>query len=313
MPPKSAFPKPAAVLPGEADVLANVLSDLSDHDAKLVYADWLEEHDDPRGPLLRNFVTAHRAGKKLPALKSAPQSWCDLVGLTLIEKAQEWLAPHTDTFLRLARPALRLEMIPNPDEGLPIGGSKLAGLPDMPANAEWPECERGTLDFMAQINLADVASSVVCRELPREGILSFFVEESAIDRTDRGGWRVFHFADATALVRRPRPASLQEWVHFSPHCFLFTETLTLPCRNNSPWDDELSLSEDDAEAYWELYGHSCGPRLLGYPQPIQNDVLTGKDDRHLLTVAPGNVFYFTIKEEDLRQHRFDRTGFEMQR
>ena len=61
--PKSAFSDPAAALPGEADILANVLADLSDHDAKLVYADWLEERDDPRGELLRKFVTAHRAGK----------------------------------------------------------------------------------------------------------------------------------------------------------------------------------------------------------------------------------------------------------
>ena len=48
------------MLPGEADVLANVLADLSDHDAKLVYADWLEERDDRRGPLLRKFVTAYQ-------------------------------------------------------------------------------------------------------------------------------------------------------------------------------------------------------------------------------------------------------------
>ena len=45
---KPAFPKPAAVLPGEAGVLATVLADLSDHDAKLVYADWLQDRGEER-------------------------------------------------------------------------------------------------------------------------------------------------------------------------------------------------------------------------------------------------------------------------
>src|ERR1700744_4029910 len=97
MPPKPALPNPAATLPGEADILANVLTDLSDDHAKLVYADWLEERDDPRGPLLRKFVNAYRAGKKLPSVKSAPKPWCDLVGLTLIAKLRTTvLAPETD-------------------------------------------------------------------------------------------------------------------------------------------------------------------------------------------------------------------------
>ena len=81
-----AFPKPAAVLSGEADILANVIANLTDDHAKLVYADWLEDHDDKRGPLLREFITAYRYGKKLPAVKSAPKPWRDLVGMTLLAK-----------------------------------------------------------------------------------------------------------------------------------------------------------------------------------------------------------------------------------
>lgn len=41
---------PAAVHPGEAEMLAAVLADLTDDLPKLVYADWLEERGDPRGP-----------------------------------------------------------------------------------------------------------------------------------------------------------------------------------------------------------------------------------------------------------------------
>src|SRR5215475_9549945 len=112
--PQPAFPKPTAVLPGETDILANVLADLSDHDAKLVYADWLEEHDDKRGPLLRKFVTAHRTGKKLPA-------------------------PKTDALLAIVQPALTLDYVKAPEKSLAVGRSKFGGQPDLPASAEWPE------------------------------------------------------------------------------------------------------------------------------------------------------------------------------
>ncbi len=310
---QSALPNPAAVLPGEADVLANVLADLSDHDAKLVYADWLEEHDDPRGPLLRKFVTAYRAGKKLPAVKSAPEPWRDLVGITLIEKAQEWLASHTDKFLRLARPAFRLESSDTPDEDIPIGANKLGGLPDMPVDAEWPEWERGTLSFIGQVNLAGLAPSPVGRELPSVGLLSFFREEEAIDREDVGGWRVFHFPDTSRLLRHERPPSLGQWGQPQPQSLTFTETLTLPDFDYSPVSDELGLDNDYEEAYRQLSPEHLEHRLLGHAQPIHNDVLAGKDERHLLTVDIGNVLYFTIREDDLRQHRFDRTGFEFER
>src|SRR5436309_5755530 len=101
------FPGPAAPLPGEADLLARVAADLRDDTAKLVYADWLEERDDPRGPLLRQFVTAFRAGQKLPPVKGFPKPWCDLVGITLLQGTRKaGLEEHADTFLQLARPAL---------------------------------------------------------------------------------------------------------------------------------------------------------------------------------------------------------------
>jgi uncharacterized protein (TIGR02996 family) len=311
--PKSPFPHPAATLPGEVDILANVLADLSDHDAKLVYADWLEEHDDKRGPLLRKFVTAYRGGKKLPKVTSAPEPWRDLVGITLIEKAQEWSAPHTDTFLRLARPALRFEMIDVPDDDMPIGTGKLGGLPDMPLNVEWPVWERGTLAFLVQLNLAQLALSPVCRELPSAGTLSFFREETAVDREDVGGWRVLYFREDEQLAQRERPKSLPTWGQRSSGRILFAEVLTLPHHNYSPWGKEIGLENIDEEAYRQLSPEHLEHRLLGHEQPIQNVILNDNAERHLLTVDIGNVLYFTIMEEDLRHHRFDRTGFEFER
>src|SRR5262249_51631543 len=138
--PKPAFPDLAAVLPGEAGVLANVLADLSDHDAKLVYADWLEEHHDPRGPLLRDVVAAWRTGKKLPALKAAAKAWRDLVGITLMEKLRDSaLAPRADRVLAAVRPGITFRNPRAAERSLPVGASKSGGRPDMPAAAKWPE------------------------------------------------------------------------------------------------------------------------------------------------------------------------------
>jgi uncharacterized protein (TIGR02996 family) len=313
--PKSAFPKPAAVLPGEADVLANVLADLSDHDAKLVYADWLEERDDKRGPLLREFITAYRAGRELPDITSAPEPWRDVVGLTLIEKAKEEFANRTDTFLRLARPALRVQIEPTPDEKIPIGDSKYGGLPDMPSEVEWPTWEPGeygTHSFIAQINLTDLEQSVVARELPSTGLLSFFWERSATMPECVGGWRVFHFLDVSRLSRRGLPSSLSPYGQNRPHTITFTEILTLPDDRNSPVSRELGLSDEEDDSYSALSSRYFESYLLGHPRTIHFDV-EGEESRLLLQLSFGNVLYFTIPKGDLREQRFDRVGFGWER
>lgn len=43
-----AIPISASPLPGEAEILGHVVSDLNDLARKLVYADWLDDHDDPQ-------------------------------------------------------------------------------------------------------------------------------------------------------------------------------------------------------------------------------------------------------------------------
>src|SRR5215207_4782273 len=137
--PKSAFPTPAAALPDEADILAKVIANLADHDAKLVYADWLEERDDPRGPLLRKFVTAYRAGKPLPAVKSAPEPWRELLGFRVVSELRETvLAPSTDAVLALAQPAITYKTAKAAENSLVVGASKFGGRPDLLPGTKWP-------------------------------------------------------------------------------------------------------------------------------------------------------------------------------
>ena len=323
--PKSPFPDPAATLPGEADILANVLADLSDHDAKLVYADWLEEHGDKRGPLLREFVTAYRAGKRLPKVTSAPKPWRDLVGITLIAKLRGTpLEPRANQLLALARPALTFKSVKAPEKSLPVGASKFGGQPDIPPNAEWPIWTRGTLAFLAQFNLADLAG-MVCSELPDSGVLSVFYDPvgDVFGKPDKGGWRIFYFPDVATVARREWPETLPDAARFAPCRLSFAETITLPDLD-SPWAKELAFGDDAmTSAYQELHSDpGLGHRLLGYPDPLQRDMLEKKTMRHLLTIdsddKPGwmwgdtGLLYFTISESNLRSQRFDRVRFEFQ-
>jgi uncharacterized protein (TIGR02996 family) len=313
------------VLPGEADVLANVLADLSDHDAKLVYADWLEERGDKRGPLLRDFVTAYRARKKWPALKPAPPVWRELVGLTLMAQFRGTpLESHTDRLLARARPALACASDEAPEKALAVGASKYGGRPDLPPAAKWPRLRGAPLAFLGQFNLAELHASPVARELPGAGILSVFAahdEEGGNDDFPKGSWRLFYFPDASQLARREFDSDLPDESRF-PSCRLwFTEWLTLPSED-SPWGKGLFAESEAADAYADLFvDRALGDHILGHPFPIQGDILGKKTVRHLLTVGgnddtgwewgDGGALYFTLDEKHLRAGKFDRLRMRM--
>jgi uncharacterized protein (TIGR02996 family) len=321
--PEPAFPNPAAVLPGEADVLANVLADLSNDNAKLVYADWLEDRDDPRGPLLRDCIAAYRAGNVFPAA-APPRPWRNLVGLTLMDRLRGTaLESRTDQLLALARPALSFKSTIVTENELAVGASKFGGRPDLPRGAAWPRFRGRPLAFLGQFNLGDLRRSPVSQELPDGGLLSVFCayeEGSGNDAFDDGAWGLLYSPDSTALERH-EPDADRGGALFRPCGLEFTEILTLPSRY-SPWGDELArlLADEDDSAneeyrilYYELWKDHV---LLGYPFPIQGDVLGAKSVRHLLTISrddntgwewgDGGSLYFTLAETDLKQGRFER-------
>jgi uncharacterized protein (TIGR02996 family) len=331
MAPNTALPAPAAALPGEADILATVVANLADDTAKLVYADWLEERDDLRGPLLRECVTAFRAGKKLPVVKAAPRPWRDLVGITLMKKlVAAKLRPYTDAILRLARPALSFNSVRASEAKLPLGASKLGGWPDVPPGTEWPEFDDCPMRFLAQFNFADLAASLACRDLPASGLLSVFAlcdnEEGNPEYDPNGKWRLFYFPDTSALFRHRYDEEAKYDPFFTPCRLTFAETLTVP-DPDSPWKKELGFGDDDEaeDNYQELLVEDLGNpghRLLGYGNGRSNDVHGRKDVRHLLTLdsdnkpdwvwGDGGLACFMLSEGDLKARRFDRVRVQVQ-
>jgi uncharacterized protein (TIGR02996 family) len=323
MPPKPAFPQPAATLPGEADILANVVADLSDDSAKLVYADWLEERDDPRGAFLRETLAAVRAGGKLPTPKFAPQPWLELTGLTLIRNIHgAELASHMDRILRLARPAIAYKPVRASEKSLPLGASRLGGGPDLPPGEKWPTLRGEPLAFIGQFNLAELHASVAGRELPSSGLLSVFCAydpDEANSDFPKGSWRLLYFPNASKLVRCLPPE-----VSFHSCRLEFRETVTFP-DPDSPWKRELGLRGDfDREvAYRESVSrYGWGHRLLGHPSAGQTPPKSKTAPRPLLAIQSDDTvgwtwgdrctLYFTIPDADLKAAKFDRVRFEIQ-
>ncbi len=194
------------------------------------------------------------------------------------------LARIVPDLTRLLQPSIRLAAAPAAESSLPIGGSKLGGLPDLPKNTTWPTGKGAPLAFIAQIRLDDLTKFEAAQVLPRTGILSFFYDASqqtyGADPADRGGWEVLFLApDAALLERMPAPDGLPATARYTPCALTFSEELTLP---QDPKLDLPSFDWTQAEQtqYEQVLSRFPSPadratmhhRLLGNPDTIQDDM-----------------------------------------
>lgn len=190
---------------------------------------------------------------------------------------------------RLVRPAIRVHNRETGDDSIPVGVSKIGGLPDLPPHVPYPYPDGATvsmvqqsrlpadpgvpLSFIAQIRLADSAGLIEDSPLPDSGLLSFFYN-------DFYQGQVLFTADDEPLIRRTEPKNAQVYTTYSA---LF-EPMLLPafvetCHINDPrWEGRgflpgtVSLTRDE----WDLYAewtHSeyiaNVDHLLGYSQDAQ--------------------------------------------
>src|SRR5262245_22224151 len=177
----------------ELGFLAAIVDDYRDETPRLIYADWLEEHGDPRGPFLRDFVRQARdPHAALPPGEEFPAVWRNVVGVRPLALIRQLLldgsigGTHVDEvereLLRRLRPALYMDSAPADDAELPPGCTKFGGRPDLPQGVQWPlypqpsataPSEIAVPVFCAQIRLSDLRDCVVGRELPPAGLLAF--------------------------------------------------------------------------------------------------------------------------------------------
>jgi uncharacterized protein YwqG len=192
------------------------------------------------------------------------------------------LAPH-------CRPSVRVLVQAAPEAPLPVGSSHLGGLPDLPAATPWPTWQGRSLNFLAQLNLAELTAFPAAAPLPPAGVLSFFYDALeqpwGYDPADRGRAVVLYHPEGTELAPRPQPADLttDEYEAFAVVPLTFAPELTLPDpREQDLGIDEDELSEEQQEAYWDVrHRHGDGTsRVLGHPDTIQG---TMRDQCALVT------------------------------
>jgi uncharacterized protein (TIGR02996 family) len=316
----------ASILPEESDMLAGVIADhWSDH-ALHIYADWLEEKSDPRGPFLRSFIKAFaNPSTVLPASEAFSTSWRDLSGITLLHALRQCkLTARRQEIARSARTTLLIETKESSDKKTPIGVTKFGGCPDLPQGVDWPVCEKGSLAFLAQFNLADLSNTQAARRLPKEGMLHFFIfndEEGGYAGpglafppvTDTDTIRVIHTRDIKKLHRLEAPDDLGEFNQVAPTRRLtFVEALDFPNRWQIDGSKELASLIFKKNGLFRTTNHFFGYPVyyrMEEPAEFRNGFV------HLITFqnvdelpfswGDGADLYFYIREHDLQAGKFD--------
>lgn len=170
------------------------------------------------------------------------------------------------------------------------GACRFGGVPDVPADFQWPVFETVTFDddevrprplaFLAQFDCGALAACDRDKLLPHTGVLSFFYELGSqrwgYDPADAGCARVFWFQDAAALSPAKAPEALEE-----PYR-LPALGVTMAAERSLPGGEDFFAptgGQGDWDSFWEartmaggepeVQKRSC---LLGWPDNIQGNM-----------------------------------------
>jgi len=191
------------------------------------------------------------------------------------------LKDGVDVILAAAADSIRLVPEPTEEHRLTLGASRLGGVPDMGPGQSWPMWQKGPLAFVAQIDLAALASFPVAEGLPNVGWLSFFYNAEqdtwGFDPKDAGSFRVV-YTPAGPLTRVEPPRDLPSHGRFRLCGLTMLADVTLPSPESPAYTQSgmatLPIPQLD-ELLDRLTGeHDWGLRtmLFGYPDEIQGDM-----------------------------------------
>jgi len=169
-----------------------------------------------------------------------------------------------DKIFELARPMIGLNTKTVKDATIPIGATKLGGLPDLPKDAKWPLFTGKPMAFLGQFALADLHGKTAAAELSTDGILYVFAYQSDGDGpgcfAEGGDTVIIKSASTQGLERRKAPADIDESNDTSPSCLLeMHESYDIPDWYGDP--DEIpeefyNQMEDLRDAYNAAIGDS---------------------------------------------------------
>lgn len=221
-----------------------------------------------------------------------------------------------------------VKVIPTGEVDLPIGASKMGGIPDVSAAFEYPTYKGQPLSFIAQLNLAELQKTGIQNDLPTSGMLYFFYfdneryegfHEVYGNPYEKEGWCVRY--DDAKVEQLHRIDGIDEKY---PQCRLtFHVTEKLP---------ELFIEdEDDSDRFLQLLEELMpdqydNHQIFGEPFSVQNEVFeevqehveAHHSDITLLFqidsdevnchMAWGDMgmLYFCMANEDIKSRRFEK-------
>jgi hypothetical protein len=229
-------------------------------------------------------------------------------------------------------------------DSIPADHSSLSGAPLLDPCELWPTREGRSLEFLAQINLAQVPPS--SRSGPTSGLLSFFYDAEeqpwGFEEEDMGSGVVLYHPDISSLRSVLKPESGSHPPLRKP--LRFNETLSFtPSRAfEDDFFELLSSSDDEVKAALDGYyerllegGQEDTHRVFSPPFLVQNDM----DDELALAAqlyglpaetkwsmilqldsdsdlgwcwGDAGCLYFWVPTKDLAEGRFDRSWVVLQ-
>lgn len=203
-------------------------------------------------------------------------------------------------------------------DAIPVGASRLGGPADLPSGATWPRRDGRPMAMLAQIDLAEAAPYLDIDEpVPREGLLSLFVDPGALDAP--GSWQLLFTQARVALTRLSLPPELAGEDRLSAAQVIFERETSWPT-----WDSAalvaLGLSWPQIQAYGDaadFFEDRPIHRMLGHPTLLQLEprdadpelcLLLQIDTDDAIAWMWGDVgcLYIWIARGDLAASRFDR-------
>ena len=197
------------------------------------------------------------------------------------------LGHKADAILAIAAPCIWLDTRRADDTLLPVGVSKLGGVPDLPRRCEWPMWRGEPMAFIAQVRLDEAAPYDMEGALPYAGLLSFFFAtdcepKGSEDDDDPTSRRVLHLdGDPATFIRQAVPPKLAEPSRFPASTMTCSQRLTLPTVDG-PEYQTLRLTDAERNAYIDIEvgtdvfeeQHTYpekGTYLLGHPFTLDNE------------------------------------------
>lgn len=187
-----------------------------------------------------------------------------------------------EQFKELLIPSMRLRTRRIDVEDLPLGASRMGGVPDWPENTAWPHLDDKPLTFLAQIRVADLREILENQDGGGSGWLYFFYEADkqeawGFDPKDKEHWKVLYVdCPLDDLSRAPLDTSEPaDQLHTCGLSFELEHTLPPSCLASAAL--ELEFTSQEEEAYDELLQRVNGidepvHRMFGLPDEIQGDM-----------------------------------------